>query len=153
VRNLEPDFAAVIVPGLHLAFSDFDYVELSGTTIMGEKADRRVRVCGPGAFVVLKALAFDKRGENKDAYDLYYMIRNYGTGFREVASRFLSLGSDSACDDALQILRRDFLDPDSLGPRRVAAFLRGDADEEVQVEVAGFVQGLLNAIDQSRPET
>jgi hypothetical protein len=33
-------------------------------TIMGERATRSIRVCGPGAFVVLKALAFDHRGES-----------------------------------------------------------------------------------------
>jgi hypothetical protein len=32
------------------------------------------------AYVVLKALAFDSRGENKDAYDLFYVVRNYGVG-------------------------------------------------------------------------
>jgi len=35
---------------------------------------------GPGAFVVLKALAFKGRGENKDAYDLYHLVRNFGEG-------------------------------------------------------------------------
>ena len=32
-------------------------------------------MCGPGAFVVLKALAFRDRGEPKDAYDLVYVLR------------------------------------------------------------------------------
>jgi predicted nucleotidyltransferase len=45
--------------------------------MLGERASREIWVCGPGAFVVLKALAFRTRGENKDAYDLYYVIRNY----------------------------------------------------------------------------
>jgi hypothetical protein len=49
VRNLEEDFAAVIAPGLHLAFRDQEVVTLDGTTIMGERAARRVRACGPGA--------------------------------------------------------------------------------------------------------
>ncbi len=44
-------------------------------------------MCGPGAYVVLKSLAFRSRGENKDAHDLYYLVRNYGTGIEDVASR------------------------------------------------------------------
>jgi len=45
-------------------------VTLKGETLFGEKATRNIRVCDAGAYVVLKALAFDSRGENKDAYDL-----------------------------------------------------------------------------------
>lgn len=65
LKNVEGDFAAVITPGLRLAFQDRLLVELTGTTIRGEEASRQVWVCGPGAFLVLKALAFDGRGENK----------------------------------------------------------------------------------------
>lgn len=80
MRNLEEDFAALIMPGLHLAFRDEVPVKLSGQTLFGEKAVREVRVCGPGAYIVLKAYSFSRRGENKDAYDFYYVVRNYGNG-------------------------------------------------------------------------
>jgi hypothetical protein len=71
LRSIEPDFAALITPGLALAFLDKRRITLSGVTIFGERATRDVWVCGPGAYVVLKALAVRNRGENKDAYDLY----------------------------------------------------------------------------------
>ena len=67
---LTKDWAAIIAPGLHLAFLDQQVVVIDGRTIAGEKATRKIRVCGAGAYVVLKALAFRIRGENKDAYDL-----------------------------------------------------------------------------------
>ena len=84
IRHIEKDFAAVLTQGLHLSFRDRRRFSLSGSTILGEKANRELWVCGPGAFVVLKALAFGTRGENKDAYDLYYVIRNYGSGVDDV---------------------------------------------------------------------
>jgi len=62
IKDIEQDFAAVITPGLELAFKDRIKITLDGYTIFGEKAKRDVYVCGPGAFVVLKALAFRKRG-------------------------------------------------------------------------------------------
>lgn len=77
---LTRDWAAIIAPGLHLAFTNNQTVTLDGRTIIGETARRDIRVCGAGAFVVLKALAFHIRGENKDAYDLFYLLRNYGRG-------------------------------------------------------------------------
>ena len=91
LRHIKSDFAAVITPGLHLAFRDRQNILLEGSTINGEKASRYVGVCGPGAFMVLKALAFGTRGENKDAYDLYYVIRNYGTDIDNIFDRLRPL--------------------------------------------------------------
>jgi hypothetical protein len=44
IRHIEKDFAAVITPGLHLAFKDRQKRSLRGTTILGEKASREIWV-------------------------------------------------------------------------------------------------------------
>ncbi len=150
IRNIERDFAAVIAPGLALAFQDRIEVSLDGHTIRGERASRKLWVCGPGAYVVLKALAFDLRGENKDAYDLFYVLRNYGTGPRDVAAALRPLLGASEATQAVEILRRDFLDADAVGPQRVAAFLSGGVDEAVQGDVVAFVGELLDELSRSR---
>ncbi len=147
LRNIEADFAAVIAPGLHLAFRDRRRVPLSGQTIMGENAARDVWVCGPGAYVVLKALAFDSRGENKDAYDLFYVVRNFGSGIEDIAECLRPLLEDPAAADAIAVLRRDFLDHNGLGPRRVAEFLTRGSDDAIQADVVGFVGRLLENCD------
>ncbi len=146
LRDIEADFAAIIAPGLHLAFQDRARVTLSGPTILGEEATRDVWVCGAGAFVVLKALAFDLRGENKDAYDLFYVVRNFGAGVADVAASLVPLLEDAATAEAVSILRRDFLNHNGVGPRRVAEFLSGAADDAVQADVVGFVASLLRAL-------
>jgi predicted nucleotidyltransferase len=148
IRNLENDFGAIIVPGLKLAFQDFEIVEITGKTLKGEKASRRVKVCGPGAYVVLKSLAFMSRGENKDAYDLYYLIRNYGKGVEDVAERFIKLLPDENCEKAIEILKDNFTELESVGVLRAVRFLIGEneTDEAKQTEVVGFVEGFLNAI-------
>ena len=144
LRNIEPDFAAIIAPGLHLAFVDREQVTISGTTVVGEQATRAVWVCGAGAYVVLKSLAFHLRGENKDAYDLYYLVRNYGTSVDDVASRLKPLLGDPAANEAIRILERDFREHDGPGPRRVADFLSDAPDEEIQADVVGFIGQLLD---------
>lgn len=146
LRDIEKDFAAIIAPGLKLAFQDRRRVRIDGTTIFGEKATREVWVCGPGAFVVLKALAFLGRGENKDAYDLYYLVRNFGGGVEDVAACLRPLLGDGEARKALQVLRDDFLDHGGVGPRRVAEFLQGGPDDEIQADVVGFVAALLDAV-------
>jgi len=152
VRNLEEDFAAVIAPGLHLAFRENVTTTITGETIFGEKATREIKVCGPGAFVVLKALAFDSRGENKDAYDLYYVVRNYGNGPEDVANRLLSLGEDPKRAEALDIVRRDFLDVRSVGVMRATAFIRGEGilDDDLQADIAGFLGSFIEHCESER---
>ena len=86
IRDLEPDFAAIIAPGLKLAFLDQQTVPLDGRTIRNERASREIRVCGPAAFVAMKAIALRLRGENKDAYDLWYMLRHYGVSVADVVA-------------------------------------------------------------------
>ena len=146
--SLASDWAAIVAPGLHLAFKNNQIVTLRGQTILGETAARDIRVCGAGAFVVLKALAFRIRGENKDAYDLFYLLRNYGRGVSDVAAQLRPLLPDASAAKALDYLRADFLDLDSVGPRRVAEFLYGRPDPETQADAVGFVRQILQECHQ-----
>lgn len=143
LRNLEGDFAAIVTPGLELAFRDRQMVEVSGETIMEERCTRRIGVCGPGAFIVLKALAFGVRGLNKDAFDLFYVVRNYGSGVSDVAARLRPLLDAEPAQRALQILERDFSTADAPGPMRVAAFVSADGDVGLREDVVGFVTELV----------
>ena len=150
LRDIEPDFAAIIAPGLHLAFKDRIEVILSGSIIKGEQATRMVWVCGPGAYVVLKAIAFDRRGENKDAYDLFYLVRNFGTSIGDLAARLKPLLDDPIAVEALEIIRRDFTGHGSIGPMRVAEFITGGEDDVVQADVVGYCTTLLNALSRGQ---
>lgn len=143
VQHLQSDFAATIISGLQMAFIDQEKIVLNEYTIYGEKAERTICVCGAGAYLVLKALAFRNRGENKDAYDLYYVLRNYGSGIGDVVEKLKPLLADSDTQKALEILKEDFVDIDSLGPIRVAKFITGIRDENIQADVVGFVSSLL----------
>ena len=149
LRDIEPDFAAVIAPGLHLAFQDRTKVTLSGRTIMGERATRGIWISGPGAYIVLKALAFSLRGENKDAYDLFYVLRNYGESVSDIAEHLDPLRTDPATIEAIEILRRDFTSHDGLGPMRVAEFLGGGLDDTIQADVVGFVDAFLRRYESA----
>lgn len=143
LQPLELGLAAFIIPGLEVAFHKRIMVKLSGMTLFGEAASREIPVCNPGAFVVLKALAFRNRGKFKDAYDLYYMTRNYGNGTKDVAAFLGQLIDTDPGRRAVAILRDDFLDERALGPMRVALFATGAEDAEMQADVVGFISELL----------
>jgi hypothetical protein len=128
-----------------LAFRDRRLVTLSGTTVLGEAASRDVFVCGPGAYVVLKALAFEGRGANKDAYDLYYVLQHYEGGLAAIAVSIRRLGANPSVANALAVLDREFRRVDAIGPTRVGAFLENPTDE-LRAQVVGLVHAVLRLV-------
>lgn len=147
IQHLEGDFAAFVTPALPLAFIDTVMVTLDGETSDGERVRRTVRVAGPAAFVVLKALAFRMRGENKDAYDLIYVLLNFGpVPFEELAARFVSIAHAPEAQEALAILVEDFATDAHVGPKRRAAFLGNREDEVLRQDAVGAVWGFLDAV-------
>ncbi|HEX3771567.1 MAG TPA: hypothetical protein VHV30_11905 [Polyangiaceae bacterium] len=146
LKSIQPDFAAIIAPGLTLAFLDRVRVPLDGQTIRGEHARREVWVSGPGAFVAMKALAFRARGENKDAYDLTYVLQNYKGRSRAVAQHLVPLRAAAEAAQALQVLDEDFAAAGSLGPCRVAEFVHGRRDDAVEADAWGAVRDLIEEL-------
>ena len=74
ILHLDSDLAAIVTPGLELAFKDRQWKELSGPVPSGASATRSIPSCGPGAFTVLKA-CLRQQAEKQGAYD----FTTYGT--------------------------------------------------------------------------
>ncbi|MCL2723787.1 MAG: hypothetical protein FWD69_05060 [Polyangiaceae bacterium] len=148
LRDIENDFAAIIAPGLRLAFLDCVKVTLDGLTIRAEHARRKVRVCGAGAFVIMKALAFHIRGENKDAYDLGYVLRNFGEGPATVAARLKPFAKAPEVLEARRYLMDDFESARHVGPLRAAEFLYGKPNDAAQADTWGAVRDLLDGLPE-----
>ena len=146
LQSLEQDLAAFITDGLEIAFQNRVKVRLESTTLFGESVSRKIPVCNPGAFVVLKALAFKNRGDFKDAYDLYYLTRNYGKGVEEVAAYLDPFVETRPGQVAIDILKEDFLDERAIGPMRVARFTYGAENSDMQADVVGFISDLLQEV-------
>ncbi len=144
--------STVAIPGTELsartrfAFLDRERVELTGPCIIGEHREVSLWVCGPGAYIVIKALTFDQRHLNKDAYDLFYVLRNYGAGVRDVFPHLAPLLRAPEAQRALDILCMDFADPDGAGACAVPLFLFGRLDDDLQADVVGFTCSLLEYI-------
>lgn len=147
LQNLERDFAAFVIPGLQCAFRDREKIRIEGRTLDGADAAREVWVCGAGAYMVLKALAFHRRTENKDAYDLFYVLQHYGDDVTDVATRFLPLVGDPDAALALTCLEDDFHGTNAPGPRGAAEFIHGTLEAATQADVVGSVQRFLRLVE------
>jgi hypothetical protein len=148
LRDIEPDFAAFIIPGLHLAFQDRLWIGLEGPTLRGDFVRREVPVCGPGAFLVLKSLAFRMRGEAKDAYDLTWLLQNYGDPPVDAfVERLRPLMGDPKVQEALAYLREDFRRAEATGPGAVARFLGDAGNADLRQDAVGWVMQLLSRLE------
>lgn len=146
--GLTGDLAAIATRGLSLAFQDSVRQTVTGATLDGDEVEREVRVCGPAAFVVLKAFAMRGREKEKDAYDLAYVVRNWDRGPEAVAERWAIVGHHPAAVEALGIVRYDFAQERRTGPRRASRFLHQTVRAEYAAEVVGDVQRFLAAVDR-----
>lgn len=147
LQHLETDLAAIITPALPLAFDDVIQIEIDGVTPRDEKTKRTVKVAGPASFVVMKAHALKIRGENKDAYDLVYVLRNFGSEpVVQVAKRFEIIGSAPEAASALEILAAEFASMEHLGPRRYAEFLGDAQDPDHRAQAFAAVREFLRRV-------
>ena len=147
LHDLEPDLAALVTKGLDFAFAERIEVELEGETIKREKLRRKIPVCGPGAFVVLKAFAFADRMEPKDAYDLVYVLRRFPESPGSIVERLAQHADQDKelIESALAALANDFEAIESIGSRRAAEFTtesEGDLDT-LAADAHGYVDDLL----------
>lgn len=150
VQKLEGDFGALVTPGLEVAFDERVSVELTGHTLHGEPVTREIPVCGPAAFVLLKALAFGDRAEPKDAFDLIYVIRHTSGGGQAIAERLAEHAEkhEDVVKKCLQLLVRDFAEVGNIGPTRAALFgvpvgAKGDQLDDATADAHGYVADLL----------
>lgn len=156
IHHLEPDFGAVVTPGLLDATRTRVPIQVVGRTLVGERVTRTIHVCGPAGFVILKALAFGSRGAPKDAYDLVYVLANHPHGSRHIGADLVRLRNDEpiepdVLDDAVATLTSEFREIDSTGPRRTAAFLSAEGDDAIRADAVAHVGELLRAYRAPNP--
>ena len=82
-------------------------------------------------------------GKSNDAYDIYFLIKHYNGGVKELAKQFQSLGDKQIILDMKQKLNEKFATTEHSGPNDVADFMdlldeedfemiKRDAYEQVQ---------------------
>jgi len=147
IREIEESLSAIQAEGLGLALRDPLIVEITGPLLSGDLTTEQVRICRAVPYVVLKALAFDNRGEPKDSYDLVYTLRYYQDGPSSVASevRDNERGAESF-QHALTILAKRFKSLEYDGPGTYANFLGGNKSSDREQAFAA-VQEFLREVN------
>lgn len=143
LTQIENDFAAITVEGIDLAFATRRQITIRDMLPNGSVLSRQVWVCGPGAFIILKSIAYHLRGENKDAYDLFYVLREVNPEETIKDYGFISK-ENPTYKKALKYLQDDFVTSNA-GRVQVAEFLTGERNEEIEADVLAFVSAFLKS--------
>lgn len=113
-----------------------------------------IAVCSIPALLAMKGFALLGRKKEKDAYDVYYCIRNYPGGPDALAEACLPLLNHKSAREGYEAIARKFEAFDAYGPGCVRVFaeeaqiLAGRTSDEWQRDAFGQVQAWLAALSR-----
>lgn len=154
-RNKPPilaNFAVLKADGATIAMQDNVAHQLEGVMPDGRKNRVELRVASIAAFLVMKGYALVGRDKRKDAYDIYFSIRNYESGHAALVNDCKGLIGDPVALKGYQNIAEKFRTLDDFGPVTVREFLAqsqslGDmTSEQVQVDAFGQVTAWIQSM-------
>lgn len=91
-----------------------------------------VNVVAVVPYLIMKTAAMG-RGKAKDAYDIYFLIKHYHGGVKELAREFKGIGQLQIVERMKQKLQDKFASAQHAGPQDVVDFLDLLDDEEIDI--------------------
>lgn len=126
VKNKPPlldNFAIQRANGTELALRFYELVAISGAMPDGGTNKVEIAVCSIPALLAMKGHAIDGRFKQKDAYDIYYCIRNYPDGIDALAEACRPLLDHKEGVAGYQFIANKFDSPEGFGPTCVRKFV------------------------------
>src|SRR4030043_1013815 len=133
--------------GTDIVFNHTDVIHLSGPISNGANIELDIKVADVTACFVMKGIALGERTSEKDAYDLYMLVRYYKEGPKSVLSELRKLKNHGLMKEALKNIGEHFKDTKSPGPVSVGKFM-GITDEEEHDRITRDAFELLQFIIQ-----
>ena len=155
VKNSPPlvrDFAVQRADGADLAMRFYQLVAIDGPMPGGGTNKVEVAVCSIPALLAMKGHALHGRLKQKDAYDIYYSIRNYAEGIEALAKACQPVLKVEAGAKGFAYINAKFDTPEGYGPTCVRQFVQetdilgGQTAEQWQQDAFGQVDALLRGL-------
>jgi hypothetical protein len=149
-----------LIAGLRVQGTDAGEIALRNNvrlSLDGEMPDGRpnrveLLVASIPALLVMKGFALDGRDKSKDAYDIYYSVRNFPGGPVALADACRPLLGEPVARDGFSRIAAKFCTDDAFGPHTVSLFLgeSGGFDnmspEQLRVDAFRQVHSWLEAL-------
>ncbi|MDX2446681.1 MAG: nucleotidyl transferase AbiEii/AbiGii toxin family protein [Desulfobacterales bacterium] len=125
--------------GCDLAFENPIAVTIEGYLPGGAKDSAAIRVASIVPFLIMKAIVLDDRMKEKDAYDIYYCLRQYSDRLHELVAEFRPHLKNRLIQEGLTKLAKNFASEEHIGSKFVSAFEEiTDEDDRIQMERDAF---------------
>jgi hypothetical protein len=155
VKNVPPlisDFAVQRADGADLATRFYQMVAVSGNMPNGGTNRVEVAVCSIPALLAMKGHAIQGRYKQKDAYDIYYCVRNYAGGPQALAEECRPILAIASGETGYGYIADKFDVVEGFGPTCVRKFVEetqilGDrTPDQWQLDAFGQVDAWLRAL-------
>jgi hypothetical protein len=155
LKNIPPligDFAVQRASGADLAVRFYQMVAIEGPMPDGGKNRVEIAVASIPALLAMKGFAMQGRHKQKDAYDVYYCVRNYQAGIEALADACRPLLGHPSGKQGYSYIAEKFNEVDGYGPTCVRRFVQdtqilgGRTPEQWQVDAFGQVDAWLRAL-------
>ena len=117
--------------GCDLVFQDNLTVSIKNPMPDGSLNQISIKLANAIPFLVMKGMALWDRYNEKDAYDIYFIIKNYPGGLEELAKTFKYVKSNKLVQEGLGKILAKFDSIDAVGPIWLVKFLDIEDDEEI----------------------
>ena len=118
-------FAVQRADGAELALKFHRMVAIEGDMPDGGTNLVRIAVASIPALLAMKGYAIDKRHKPKDAYDIYYSIRNFTEGVDALVEATRPLLDVDAARQGYRLIAGKFRNVEDFGPTCVRRFVEG----------------------------
>jgi hypothetical protein len=143
------DIKARKARGCDLAFQMFEMVKVEGKLPDGALDSAEIKVASIVPFLVMKGMALHDRLKEKDAWDVYYCLRNYPDGLDGIVEKFSDQIDNELVKEGLAKLADKFASTEHIGPKSVADFeevIDEDAREYLKRDAYERVHYLLERL-------
>jgi hypothetical protein len=141
---VQKDLQAVVIRGSSVVFSHNFEHNITGVLPSGAETRALAKVSDVVGSLATKGLALKGRYKEKDAYDIYFVLRYYKGGPMKVAEEVRSFLGESIVAEALEEIRDKFRSVRSEGPFQVGYFL-APGDERLRERIQGEAYAVLRA--------
>ena len=131
--------------GIDLVFNNPVNVAVTAILQDGIKHTENVLVVNGATYIIVKTITFESRKEPKDAYDIYYCLKNYPGGLAALIEEYQKIKNNGLVKEGIVILNKLFTDPLAIGPQRAARFMADNPTERtvIATECAKLITTVL----------
>lgn len=127
------------VRGCDLAFNNPIELTIEGYLPGGAKDSVSIKVASMVSFLIMKAIVLDERLKEKDAYDIYYCLKQYSDKLDDLVEEFKPHVENKLIQEGLVKLAKNFKTVEHIGPKFVSAFEEiTDEEDRLIVERDAF---------------